>query len=149
MPRRATPKPVAFASTAVSIDNLVASANDVTFFTSWSCLRRELALRFRRAVVIHHAFDVSGRDGTQTDGLNIAEQGHRDAGLVAVGMRQHDAGFVRLGFEYRSDKRIEFCVHQHDVLAMLERIERDTCGEIHGSCHLDDQVDRRRSGSTR
>ena len=36
MPRRPTRKPVALASTVVSIDSLVASANEVTFIGSWS-----------------------------------------------------------------------------------------------------------------
>ena len=34
MPRRPTPKPVALASTVVSIESFVASANDVTFRAS-------------------------------------------------------------------------------------------------------------------
>ncbi len=142
MPRRATPKPVAFASTVVSIDSLVASANDVTFLTSWSFFARKSALRVRRAVVVDHALDVAGRDRAQADRLDVAEQGHRDARLVAVGVRQHDAGFVGLGLQYRADQRVELRVHQHHGLAVLERVEHHARAEIDGARHFDDQVDR-------
>ncbi len=85
---------------------------------------------------------LPGRDRAQADRLHVAEQGHRDAGLVAVGVRQHDAGLVGLGLQDRADQRVELRIDQHHRLALRERVERDARGEIDGPGHFDDQVDR-------
>ncbi len=83
------------ARTVVSIDSLVAVGKggdlpDVLVVLLGKCL-----LGVRVAVVVDHAFDVAGGDGAKTQGPQIAQQGHRDAGFVAIRVRENDAGFDR------------------------------------------------------
>ncbi len=105
-------------------------------------LRREVALRVRRAVIVHHALDVARGDRTQADRLQVTDEGHGHAGLVTIGMSEHDARFVRLDLQDRSDQRVEFGVHQDDVLTVRKGVQRDAGSEVHRARDLDDDVDR-------
>ena len=50
--------------------------------------------------------------------------------------------FISVGLKNRADGRIDFCVHQHDVLAVFEcleqdvRAELDRAGRVHYYIHM-------------
>ena len=48
---------------------------------------------------------------------------------------------VGVHVEDRADRRLELGVHQDDVLAVRERLERDPCAELDVAGHLADHVD--------
>jgi hypothetical protein len=58
-------------------------------------------------------------------------------------VRQHYSGGGGPGFEYRAQQTVELGIDQHDVLAMLEGVQRDAGGKVDRSGDLHDQVDRR------
>ena len=48
---------------------------------------------------------------------------------------------LRVHLQDRADRRVDLGVHQHDVLAVLERLERDPGAELDRAGHVDEDVD--------
>ena len=90
---------------------------------------------------IDESLDVSGEHGAESDRRDVAEEIHGDAGFVAVGVRDHHAGGARARLEDRPECRVELCVHEDDVLSMLDRREAHLETEIHLSGRIHDDVD--------
>ena len=104
-------------------------------------LGRKGLLGVGSSIVVDHALDVAGCHRSETDRLNIPEQSHRNARFIAVRVRQNDTGFVRFGFQYGSDQRVELRINEHHGLGMSERVESHACAEIDGTRHFHDQID--------
>ena len=99
-----------------------------------------------RSVVVDHALDVAGRDWTKSEGSQVAKQRHRHTGFVAIGVREHDASLVGLHLEDRSEQRVQFRVHQNDVLAVVDRIQRHAGTGLDRAGYFEDHVDRAAAG---
>ena len=141
MPRCWTVKPVAFATIACSNEIFEPSANDVTIAGFWPHCLGEPLLRRRVAVGVLQALDVADHARLEAEALHPAVEVELDARLVAVAGRHDHAVPVGVDVEDRADRRLELGVHQHDVLAVRERLERDLRAELDRAGHLADHVD--------
>ena len=90
----------------------------------------EALLRRRVAIGILQALDVADDARDQAEALDPADEVHLHAGLVAVAGRQDDAVLLGVDLQDRADRRVDLGVHQHDVLAVLERLEHDVGAEL-------------------
>jgi hypothetical protein len=81
------------------------------------------------------------RTGRQPDRPDEAPEVHLDARLVAVGGRDDHALAVGVGLEDGADGAVDLRVHEHQVLAVADGVERHVRTELDGAGHLDDGVD--------
>jgi hypothetical protein len=88
-------------------------------------------------------FDVAAEDWCHTDAAHKSIQIHRDAGLVAIDIRDDDAGLVGIHFEDRAKGAIEFRVHENEVFAVLDRGEGDVRGVLDRASDLDHGINTR------
>ena len=79
--------------------------------------------------------------GIKPKPFDPAEEIHLDAGLVAVAGGKNDSILLGVDLKDRSDRRIDLGVHQHDVLAVLERLEHDVGAELDRAGHIDQHID--------
>ena len=91
----------------------------------------ELALRLGVAIPVQEALDLPEQHRLVADAVDEPEQVHRDAGLIAVRVGVDDAGAVRVHLQYRSDRSVDFGVHEDDVLAVANRFEGDLRADLH------------------
>jgi hypothetical protein len=101
----------------------------------------KLALRLRVAVTVQEALDLAHQHRLVADAVDEPVQVHRHARLVAVGVRVHDAVAVGVDLEDRPDGRVHLGVHQHDVLAVRNRVERHARAVFDVTRGLDDRLD--------
>ena len=105
----------------------------------------EALLGRRIAIRILQTLDVADDAGDQAKPFDPAVEIHLDAGLVAVAGRKNDAVFLCIYLQDRTDRRVDFGIHQHDVLAVLESLENDMRAELDRTGHVDDHVDELRA----
>ena len=104
------------------------------------------ALGFGVAIVVDHTLDVACGDDFQPKRAQVAQQGHRNTGLIAIGVREHDARFIGFDLEDGADEGIQLGIHEHYVLAVFECVEHDSGGGFDGARNFEDHVNRAASG---
>ena len=145
MPGFVTLKPVALASVVASSDSLVPSANEVTMKGRMPVRVGEALLRVGVAVMVEEALDVAGQHRPVADRLDEAEHVHRHTRLVAVGVGYHHARAVGEDLEHRADGGVQLGIHEHDVLAVGDRLGDGAGAVLHLAGALDDRLDLRRA----
>ena len=93
------------------------------------------------AVGVLQALDVAAEHRAHAEALHEAKEVHLHAGLVAVDIGADQAGRRGLRLQERSHGAVELGVHQHDVLAVLDRGEHQRGGLLDGAGHLEEDVD--------
>ncbi len=101
----------------------------------------EVLLRGGVAVGILQALDVADHPRLEPEPLDPPIEVQLHTRLVAVARREDDAVPVGVDVEDRADRGLELGVHEHDVLAVRERLERDLGSELDRAGHLADDVD--------
>ena len=91
---------------------------------------RPALLRRRIAIGILQPFHVADDARDETEALHPAKQIHLHARLVTIARRQNHAVLARVHLQNRADGRIDLGVHQHDGLAVPERLEDDMSAEL-------------------
>ena len=125
------------------------SANDVIIFGSLAVRLGERLLRRRRPLVVQQALDVAGQDRPEAEEPDLVDEIHDHRRLVAGHVGEDNAGGIGPGLEDRPQARVQLGVDQHQVLARVDRPDRDACAELDLAGRLDDGLDaaRRRSGA--
>ena len=141
MPRRPIEKPEALAKIVASMESLVPSAKDVTFGRVLIVFGRELSLRLGRSVTINQSLEIAGSDRAEADAFDIAEQRHRDARFIAVGIGDDNAGAVCPELQYRTNGRVQFGVDEDDVLTMADGINSNVGSELDRAGDFDHHID--------
>ena len=109
----------------------------------------ELGLGRRVAVRVLEALDVSAEHGPHAQPAHEAIEIHGHAGLVPVRVRKDDPRPVGVRLEDRPDRAVELGVHEDDVLAALDRGERDVGAVLDGPRDFHDRLDRLRRAENR
>ncbi len=102
-------------------------------------------LRGGVAIRILQTLHVADHPRSQTETLHPAKQIHLRARLVAVACRQDDTVFRGIGLENRTDRGVDLGIQQHDILAVLERLQRHPRAELDRAGRVDQHVDQARS----
>ena len=123
MPRCRTVNPVAFATIACSNEIFEPSANDVTIDGVCPHCSAKPCCVVGLAVWILQPLDVSEHARLEPEALHPAVEVHLHARLVAVAGRQDDAVLLARNLQDRPDRCVDLGVHQHDVLAVRERLQ--------------------------
>ena len=74
--------------------------------------------------------------GVKPEPFDPAIEIHLHAGLVAIAGRKNDAVLLGVDLQDRSDRRVDFGIHQHDVFAVLEGFEHDMGAELDRAGHV-------------
>ncbi len=142
MPRCSTLKPVALATIACSKLIFDPSANDVTI--AGFCPHRSAnALLGRRvAVRVLEALDVADHArGRGPRPFDPAVQVHLQPGSSPSQADRITPCSLGVDLQDRPDRGVDLGVHQHDVLAVGERLEDDVGAELDRPGDVDDDVD--------
>ena len=102
----------------------------------------EPALGGRRPVLVLQTLDVARDQRTEADAANEADQVHLDARLITVAASEDHAGRLGAEAEQRSDGSVDLGVHQHQVLAVLDRGQRQVAAVLDRSGGIHDRIDR-------
>ena len=105
----------------------------------------EALLRVGVAVVVEKPLDVAGQYRPVADGPDKAEHVHGHARLVAVGVGDHHARAVGEDLEDRADGGVQLGIHEHDMLAVGDRLGGGAGAVLHLTGALDDRLDPRRA----
>ena len=101
----------------------------------------ETFLGGRVAVRVLQALDVSADQWRHADAADKPDQIHLHTGLITVTAGEHDARGVGTPAELGTDGGVDLGVHQHEVLAVLEAVEREVTAELDRTGHVDDDID--------
>ena len=141
MPRCCTVKPVALATIACSNEIFEPSANDVTIDGFWPQFSAKpfCVVGFRYGSCSPLTLPI-------TRGSSPRPFTQRKRSSCTPGSSPSHADRITpcrsaYTFEDRADRGLELGVHQYDVLAVRERLERDMRTELDGAGHLADHVD--------
>jgi hypothetical protein len=104
-------------------------------------LAGELLLGGRVAVLVLEALDVAHEQRRQAEAPHVTEQVPLHTGLIAVARRVHQSRLVGVRLEQRSERPVELGVHHHDVLAVVDGVRDDACGEVDRARDLEHHVD--------
>jgi hypothetical protein len=109
----------------------------------------ELLLGQRGSVRIVEPFQVSCQDRLVSDRPDEAEQVHRHARLVPVGVGDQHARPVGVYLEDRPESGVQFRVHEDHMLSVVHRVHGDPCPEFDLSGCFDHCIDAARFGNQR
>ena len=101
----------------------------------------ETLLRRRSPVRIVEPLDVPGHQWPQTDAAHEPQQVHLHPGLVAVAAGVDDTGGSGLLVEGPTDRPVDFCIQQHEMLSAGDRRFGDSAAVLDGAGGVDDHVD--------
>ena len=141
MPRERTLKPVALATIVCSQADLGTVGETRHHRGILLPPLRKSLLSGRVAIRVLKPLDVADDARDQTEPLDPAVEIHLDARLIAVAGGKNDAVLLGIDLQDRPDGRVDFGIHQHDVLAVLEGLEHDMRTELDRSGHVTDHVD--------
>ena len=93
------------------------------FYSPFFC---KSLLRGGIAIRIEQTFDVAAEDRPDAHAFYGPVQVQHDAGLVAIRVRIHNPGFIRVCFQDRTHCPVHLGVHSDEVFFILDRLKRDT-----------------------
>ena len=69
--------------------------------------------------------------------LDPSDKVHLHARFVALAGGENNTVLASVGLQDRPDGRVDLRIHQHDILAVLERFEGDVSTELDGARGVD------------
>ena len=141
IPRTATPKPVALATTPISAAILVPSANEVIILGRCPTASANARCVSGRPAMVQEALDVAGEDRPKAEQGHLVDQVHDHGWLVAGHVGEDHAGRVRSCLQEGSQRRVELSIDEHEVLAGVDGLDRDTRTELDLAGGFHDDID--------